>query len=43
MSHYVTGTDKSAGSFALICPGVVFSVLFQFFINNGLASVQTKL
>ncbi len=38
MSHYVTGTDKSAGSFALICPGVAFSVLFQFFINKGLVA-----
>ena len=40
MSHYVTGTDKSAGSYALICPGVAFSVLFQFFINKGLVATE---
>lgn len=40
MSHYVTGTDKSAGSYALICPGVAFSVLFQFFINKGLVATD---
>jgi len=38
MSHYVIGTEKSAGSYALICPGVAFSVLFQFFINKGLVA-----
>lgn len=37
-SHYVTGTDKSAGSYALVCPGIGFSVLFQFFINKGLVA-----
>lgn len=37
-SHYVNGTEKSAGSYALICPGVAFSVLFQFFINKGLVA-----
>ena len=37
-SHFVTGTDKSAGSYALVCPGVGFSVLFQFFINKGLVA-----
>ena len=38
MSHYVNGEAKSAGSYALICPGVAFSVLFQFFINKGLVA-----
>ncbi len=40
MSHYVTGADKSPGSYALICPGVAFSVLFQFFINKGLVATE---
>lgn len=37
-SHFITGADKSVGSYALVCPGVGFSVLFQFFINKGLVS-----
>ena len=37
-SHYITGADKSAGSYALVCPGIGFSVLFQFFINKGLVA-----
>lgn len=40
MSHYVTGTEKSAGSYALICPGVGFSVLMHFFINKGLVATH---
>lgn len=34
--RYVTGREASAGSYALVCPGVGFSVLMQFFINKGL-------
>jgi hypothetical protein len=37
-SHFVTGTEKSVGSYALVCPGIGFSVLFQFFINKGLVA-----
>ncbi len=40
MSHFVTGTVKSPGSFALVCPGVAFSVIFQFFINKGLVAAH---
>lgn len=35
--EYVSGTGKSAGSYALICPGVAFFVLGMFFVNAGLA------
>ena len=40
MSHFVTGAEKSPGSFALVCPGVAFSVIFQFFINKGLVAAN---
>ncbi len=40
MSHFVTGTEKSPGSYALICPGVAMSVFLQFFINKGLVSAN---
>ncbi len=33
---YVEGKEKSAVSFALICPGVAFMVFGMFFINMGL-------
>lgn len=33
---FVFGTKTSAGSYALICPGVALSVLGFFFINKGL-------
>ncbi len=35
--EYVSGAGKSAGSYALICPGVAFFVLGMFFVNAGLA------
>ena len=35
--NYVDGREKSAVSFALICPGVAFMVFGMFFINFGLA------
>lgn len=34
--RFVTGQATSAGAFALICPGVAFSVMLQFWINKGL-------
>lgn len=34
---YIESTNKSAISFALICPGVAFMVFGMFFINYGLA------
>lgn len=35
-AQYVSGTKKSAGSYALICPGVAFFVMGMFFIYWGL-------
>ena len=34
--NYIAGKEKSAVSFALICPGVAFMVFGMFFINMGL-------
>jgi len=34
--RFVSGTEKSAGSYALVCPGVALSVMAQFYINKGL-------
>lgn len=36
MGRYVTGTESSPASYALVCPGVAFAVMMQFFINKGL-------
>jgi len=36
---YVTGPLKSAGSYALICPGVALSVILQFYVNKGLVGM----
>ncbi len=36
--RFVFGTETSAGSYALVCPGVAFSVLLQFWINKGLVA-----
>ena len=33
---FVLGAKTSPGSYALVCPGVAFAVLMQFFINKGL-------
>lgn len=33
---FVLGSKTSPGSYALVCPGVAFSVLLHFFINKGL-------
>ncbi|UYV37898.1 hypothetical protein N4R57_01945 [Rhodobacteraceae bacterium D3-12] len=35
-TDFVFGTKTSPGSYALVCPGVAFAVLMQFFINKGL-------
>lgn len=34
--RFLFGSENSAGSYALICPGVALSVMLHFFINNGL-------
>ncbi|WP_137702522.1 TsoY family (seleno)protein [Marimonas lutisalis] len=43
-TDFVIGPKTSPGSYALVCPGVAFAVLMQFFINKGLvgAGVLTK-
>jgi len=38
-ARYVTGPERSAGSYALVCPGVALAVMMQFFINKGLVGV----
>lgn len=35
-ARFLRGPENSAGSYALICPGVALSVMLQFFINKGL-------
>jgi len=35
---FVTGPRTSPGSYALVCPGVAFSVMLQFFVNKGLVA-----
>ena len=34
--RFLFGSENSAGAYALVCPGVGFSVLVQFLINKGL-------
>lgn len=34
--RFVTGTETSVGSYALVCPGVALSVMGHFWINKGL-------
>lgn len=34
--RFIFGSENSAGAYALICPGVGFAVMIQFFLNNGL-------
>jgi len=38
--RFVTGSATSAGAYALICPGVAFSVMLQFWINKGLVGAD---
>jgi hypothetical protein len=35
---YITGSEKSAGSYALVCPGVALSVMGHFYINKALVA-----
>ena len=35
-AEFIAGDKASAGSYALICPGVAFAVMMHFFINKGL-------
>lgn len=37
-ARFISGPEASAGSYALICPGVALSVLLHFFINKGLVA-----
>lgn len=39
-ADYISGAQTSPGSYALVCPGVAFSVLMHFFINKGLVAAQ---
>ena len=34
--RFLFGRENSAGSYALVCPGVGFAVMVQFWINNGM-------
>lgn len=36
---WLFGQKTSAGSYALVCPGVAFAVLVQFWINKGLVDI----
>lgn len=36
LGRFISGTEASAGSYALVCPGVAMSVLGHFWINKGL-------
>lgn len=36
VGRFLTGPENSVGAYALICPGVAFGVLTQFWINPGL-------
>lgn len=37
-TEYVFGAKTSAGSYALVCPGVALSVMLHFFINKGMVA-----
>ncbi|SHE32492.1 hypothetical protein SAMN02745148_00140 [Modicisalibacter ilicicola DSM 19980] len=37
--RFVTGSERSAGSYVLVCPGVALAVILQFFINKGLVAI----
>ena len=36
--RFVWGDENSAGSYALVCPGVALSVMLQFYVNKGFAA-----
>lgn len=37
-ARYVFGQERSAGSYALVCPGIALTVLGHFFVNKGLVT-----
>ncbi len=37
--RFVTGPERSPGSYALVCPAVALAVMGQFFLNKGLVGV----
>lgn len=37
--RFVFGPERSAGSYALVCPGVALSVMTQFYVNKGLVGI----
>jgi hypothetical protein len=38
LARFVTGAETSAGSYALVCPGVALSVMTHFWLNKGLVA-----
>jgi hypothetical protein len=38
VARFVTGAETSAGSYALVCPGVALSVMTHFWLNKGLVA-----
>ena len=39
VARFVTGPERSPGSYALVCPGVALAVMIHFFLNKGLVAV----
>lgn len=39
MATFITGSEASPGSYALVCPGVALSVMTQFWLNKGLVAI----
>lgn len=39
-ASFINGAGKSAGSYALVCPGVALSVMLHFFVNKGLVATD---
>lgn len=37
-ARFIKGAETSVGSYALVCPGVAFSVMMHFWINKGLVA-----
>lgn len=40
VARFVTGQETSAGSYALVCPGVALSVMLHFWLNKGLVAAD---
>ncbi|MBF9034364.1 hypothetical protein HKCCE2091_08945 [Rhodobacterales bacterium HKCCE2091] len=38
IGRFITGSETSVGSYALICPGVALSVMTHFWVNKGLVA-----